>query len=68
MNVRLSAGKDEVITSIQVVNMQGATVTLVEGLSSRYETLNLKQYGAGVYLVKVMINNEYYEVRKVLIQ
>lgn len=68
VKVRLTTGNEEVITSVLVLNLQGVTITGKDGLSSTYEIIRIKEIGAGVYLIKVIINIERYELRKVLIQ
>ena len=68
VNIQLTSGDDEKITSILVLNMQGATIKRIDGLNSRFETIYLKEYGSGVYLIKVVFSNDHYEVKKVLIQ
>jgi hypothetical protein len=66
--VYLSLLGNEKITSFTIMNVQGVTISRLSGIDSNFETIKLKEFGTGLYVIKVEINNKYFIIRKAIIR
>jgi hypothetical protein len=67
VNISLNPIEGEKIKAIVVMNIQGISLKRIERLDSTLETLNFKEFGSGVYLIKVLLNNKKVMIRKIMI-